>query len=72
MDGPGAGTSGLAAASQDQENYPTLAPRTALEWGTRVQLQKLGRRVEDWRRGSVGTAYLLLPVSSGSASLAEP
>jgi hypothetical protein len=29
-------------------------------------------RVEDWRRGSVGTAYLLLPVSSGSASLAEP
>jgi hypothetical protein len=43
MDGPGAGTSGLAAASQNQENYPTLAPRTALEWGTRVQLSKLGR-----------------------------
>ena len=29
-------------------------------------------RVEDWRRCSVGPAYLLLPVSCGSASLAEP
>jgi hypothetical protein len=29
-------------------------------------------RVEDWRRCSLGPAYLLLPVSVGSASLAEP
>ena len=29
-------------------------------------------RVEDWRHGSVGPAYLLLPVSVGSASLTEP
>ena len=49
-DGAGPGASGLAAApgsptrpglarwggSEDQENYPTLAPRTALEWGTLV------------------------------------
>jgi len=28
-------------------------------------------RVEDWRHRSVDSAYLLLPVSSGSASLAE-
>src|SRR5215468_6507330 len=30
------------------------------------------RRVEDWRRCSVGPAYLLLPVSVGSASLSGP
>jgi hypothetical protein len=29
-------------------------------------------RVEDWRRCSVGPAYLLLPVSVGSASLSGP
>ena len=29
-------------------------------------------RVEDWRRCSVGSAYPLLPVSVGSASLSEP
>jgi hypothetical protein len=29
-------------------------------------------RVEDWRQCSVGPAYLLLPVSVGSASLTEP
>ena len=29
-------------------------------------------RVEDWRHCSVGLAYLLLPVSVGSASLAVP
>jgi len=29
-------------------------------------------RVEDWRRCSLGSAYLLLPVSVGSASLSEP
>jgi hypothetical protein len=29
-------------------------------------------RVEDWRYGSVGSTYLLLPVSSGSASLIGP
>jgi hypothetical protein len=29
-------------------------------------------RVEDWRHCSVGPAYLLLPVSFGSASKAEP
>jgi hypothetical protein len=29
-------------------------------------------RVEDWRRCSAGSAYPLLPVSVGSASLAEP
>src|SRR5678815_4542444 len=28
-------------------------------------------RVEDWRHGSVGSAYPLLPVSFGSASLAD-
>ena len=34
---------------------------------------KTGGRVGDWRRRSVGSAYLLLPVSIGSASLvAEP
>jgi hypothetical protein len=31
-----------------------------------------GGRVEDWRRCSEGPAYPLLPVSVGSASLAEP
>ena len=30
-----------------------------------------GGRVEDWRHGSVGSAYPLLPVSFGSASLAD-
>jgi hypothetical protein len=34
-------------------------------------LSLLGR-VEDWRRCSVGPAYLLLPVSVGSASLSGP
>jgi hypothetical protein len=29
-------------------------------------------RVEDWRFGSVGPAYPLLPVSVGSASLSGP
>ena len=29
-------------------------------------------RVEDWRHCSVGSAYPLLPVSVGSASLTEP
>src|SRR5215470_18380564 len=29
-------------------------------------------RVEDWRHCSVGSAYPLLPVSVGSASLSEP
>jgi len=36
------------------------------------QLPDLRGRVEDWRRCSVGPAYPLLPVSFGSASLAEP
>jgi hypothetical protein len=34
-------------------------------------LAPLGR-VEDWRPCSVGSAYPLLPVSVGSASLSEP
>jgi hypothetical protein len=29
-------------------------------------------RVEDWRPCSIGSAYPLLPVSVGSASLSEP
>jgi hypothetical protein len=33
--------------------------------------QELGR-VEDWRHFSVGSTYLLLPVSFGSASLVGP
>ena len=35
-----------------------------------LQNEYLGR-VEDWRHGSVGSAYPLLPVSFGSASLAD-
>ena len=34
QDGPGSGTFGLAATGQNQGNNPTLAPRTALGWGT--------------------------------------
>ncbi len=34
--------------------------------------RKVGGRVEDWRRSSVGSAYPLLPVSYGSASLTGP
>ena len=40
--------------------------------GRMIHARGHASRVEDWRRDSVGPAYLLLPVSSGSASIARP
>ena len=34
VDGSRPGTFGVAAVTEDQEDYPTLVPRPALEWGT--------------------------------------
>ncbi len=45
-----------------------IKPETVVSW----HRAGFRGRVEDWRRGSVGPAYPLLPVSFGSASLAGP
>ena len=49
----------------------TTLLEAALSFLIGVSAGVLGR-VEDWRHCSVGSAYPLLPVSVGSASLSEP
>ena len=51
------------------ESFLTLLPQAA---GAVGKWESCFCRVEGWRGAPVGPAYLLLPVSFGSASLAEP
>ena len=59
------------------ESKDLRAPYDYGYWANRklfevVSQLRIPGRVEDWRRCSVGPAYLLLPVSVGSASLSGP
>jgi hypothetical protein len=63
-------TAGSNAADANQYDYWDHVEFIIDEANRRGLL--VGGRVEDWRRSSVGPAYPLLPVSFGSASLAEP
>jgi hypothetical protein len=60
----------LAAAAKLFSHAPCVL---LASWSQGSAYRQFDRgRVEDWRRCSLGPAYLLLPVSVGSASLAEP
>ena len=64
------------ASQRKEEAHPVFQPNAAgIDIGAReiyVAVPADRGRVEGWRQGSVGSAYPLLPVSFGSASLTEP